>query len=345
MPDPIDNRVTVGAVLDSLRKHAVGRLRSARPGTDLLIVAMTGSGRIARRRVDTKLEYWRRTESSGPFALCYAVDYHTDGSPVSKIQADGGAWGFMNSYRRAVKDVARKSNDLRNNRDILRRGSVFTTPAYVVAYADLEPVKKLLKIAYEGWLRGTDPLASPELVERFMRATPTAGASQEVLQVVKPSSDSAGIGTIGDAVVVETVPEIVFSDQVTVFERAATGTLQQKEAALLTRFRRYLLKAHGGEFVRCRIRLPYGSLVTDTMDVSTGTLYEAKSNADRETVRTALGQVLDYGRYTRDALLAVLLPDRPPADVVDLLEQHNIGCVVEIEPDIFADLTMLGRCP
>lgn len=217
--------------------------------------------------------------------MCYAVDYHTDGSPVSKNQADGGAWAFKNSYRSAAKDVARKGNDLRNNRDILRRSSVFTTPAYVVPAPDLEAVKKLLKAAYAGWLQGTDPLASPKLVERFRTGSPTGIASGKILGTVKPASDSTVTGNIGDAVVVEAVPEAIFAEQVTVCERAATGTLRQKEAALLTRFRSYLSKAHGGELVRYRITMPYGALITDTMDVSTGTLYEAKSDADRERQR------------------------------------------------------------
>lgn len=64
-----------------------------------------------------------------------------------------------------------------------------------------------------------------------------------------------------------------------------------------------------------------------------------------ESVRLALGQVLDYGRYVNDSALAVLLPEPPAADLVELLESHNVGCVVEGKPGEFTDMTALERCP
>ena len=78
---------------------------------------------------------------------------------------------------------------------------------------------------------------------------------------------------------------------------------------------------------------------------SAGVLYEAKGTAERMSVRLALGQVLDYGRFISGAELAVLLPGPPAADLVELLESHNVGCVVESNLGQFADMTGLGRCP
>ena len=63
------------------------------------------------------------------------------------------------------------------------------------------------------------------------------------------------------------------------------------------------------------------------------------------SVRLALGQVLDYGRYVDQSRLAVLLPEAPAADLVELLELHNVGCVVQTNPDNFIDMTTLKRCP
>lgn len=63
------------------------------------------------------------------------------------------------------------------------------------------------------------------------------------------------------------------------------------------------------------------------------------------SVRLALGQILDYGRYVEGSRLAVLLPDAPTDDLVGLLEQHDIGCVIETTPGNFLDLTALQRCP
>ncbi|MCV6970053.1 hypothetical protein [Mycobacterium bohemicum] len=63
------------------------------------------------------------------------------------------------------------------------------------------------------------------------------------------------------------------------------------------------------------------------------------------SVRLALGQVLDYGRYVDDSRLAILLPGPPAADLVELLEGYDVGCVVETTPDDFVDMTSLNRCP
>jgi hypothetical protein len=65
--------------------------------------------------------------------------------------------------------------------------------------------------------------------------------------------------------------------------------------------------------------------------------------------RLALGQVLDYGRYVKQEVpamrLAVLLPDRPTDNLIELLQDHEIGCVVQTSPDVFNDTTLLGYCP
>jgi hypothetical protein len=43
--------------------------------------------------------------------------------------------------------------------------------------------------------------------------------------------------------------------------------------------------------------------------------------------------------------MAVLLPDRPATDLVELLTELEIGCVVENKDRTFTDITGLGRCP
>lgn len=143
---------------------------------------------------------------------------------------------------------------------------------------------------------------------------------------------------------VEAVPEPAVTAERTEVERTISGEAEQKEAGLTARFRDYLEK-HGRDVKRYKITTPAGLLFTDTADVSSGVLYEAKGTAERMSVRLALGQVLDYGRYVRGADLAILLPDSPAADLVELLESHNVGCVVEGELGEFSDMTGLKRCP
>ncbi len=67
--------------------------------------------------------------------------------------------------------------------------------------------------------------------------------------------------------------------------------------------------------------IPVGSaaLYTDLADMTDYMLYGAKGSEKRMSVRPALGQVLDYGRFI-DAHDAVLLPEPPTADLVDLLQ-------------------------
>lgn len=62
-------------------------------------------------------------------------------------------------------------------------------------------------------------------------------------------------------------------------------------------------------------------------------------------VYRALGQVLDYGRCVGGSRLAILLAEAPAADLVELLEAHEVGYVVETTPDNFIDMTTLKRCP
>ena len=148
-----------------------------------------------------------------------------------------------------------------------------------------------------------------------------------------------------EAVSVDAVPQAVIKNEVSEFERAASGSALQKEADLTRRFTDYLETEHGRTVRRYKITTPAGIFFTDTADITAGVLYEAKSDASRMSVRLALGQVLDYGRYVNGSDLAVLLPAMPAADLIELLESHQVGCVVEGADGQFFDVTGLGRCP
>jgi 5-methylcytosine-specific restriction protein A len=166
-----------------------------------------------------------------------------------------------------------------------------------------------------------------------------------VTDAAQPSViDGVAAASSAETVSVEAVPEAVVKSERAEFERTGSVTAEQKEASLTARFRVYL-ESHGREVKRYKITTPVGVFFTDTADVTAGVLYEAKGTAERMSVRLALGQVLDYGRFVPDQQLAVLLPSPPSADLVELLESHNVGCVVETTLGQFADMTGLGRCP
>ncbi len=76
-----------------------------------------------------------------------------------------------------------------------------------------------------------------------------------------------------------------------------------------------------------------GALRPDFVLRDVGFVIEAKASSSREDVRLAIGQVLDY-RYLLDLMdvkckPAILLPQGPTPDLVDLLKTLNVALIVE----------------
>jgi len=207
-----NNPFTTGALLDNIRSKAVQLLQSATANTDLIVVAMTGSGTVSKSKVaGTNLNWWKSTNKTGPFALCYAVASHVDGSPVNAYQAAGARWGWANSYAFAAKEVAQKSKTLSNGGHTLKEGSVFATPAYVIAPADLGKVTQLLEVAYEEWLASASSGEPPEIADaigiigeianprrsysRRLSAAENKAIEHRAVQVVRDELESQGFAT------------------------------------------------------------------------------------------------------------------------------------------------------
>jgi hypothetical protein len=116
------------------------------------------------------------------------------------------------------------------------------------------------------------------------------------------------------------------------------GIAERREAELTTRFEAWLV-AKGHEVGRLRIPLPGGvsDLLTDIYDATDKELYEAKSSTQRDAIRMAIGQLLDY-RHHIDAVvpkLTVLLPERPSEDLLSLLDKCGMSCVFATGSDTF----------
>lgn len=156
--------------------------------------------------------------------------------------------------------------------------------------------------------------------------------------------EGAGQAATVATVAVDAVPVAAVNTEQSDVEKIVSGPVIQREGQLTTRFQQYL-EDRGCEVKRYRI-VPIGSpaLYSDLADITHNVVYEAKGSADRMSVRLALGQVLDYGRYIDNARLAVLLPAAPAADLVELLESHDVGCVVDTTAGAFVDMTTLERC-
>jgi hypothetical protein len=63
-------------------------------------------------------------------------------------------------------------------------------------------------------------------------------------------------------------------------------------------------------------------------EASIGTSIEAKGSVSRDAIRMAIGQVYDYRRFAdRDTALAILLPELPRADLVDLIKSAGVSLI------------------
>ena len=134
------------------------------------------------------------------------------------------------------------------------------------------------------------------------------------------------------------------------YRQVGAKQARKRETELTARFEGYLTGC-GHKVVRYKIKTAgaTASQFTDLADGTAKVVYEAKGVANRVSVRLAIGQILDYGRYIKahkpGTELSLLLPKPPPGDMISLLESLNIGCVVESAPSVFSDVTALDRCP
>jgi hypothetical protein len=110
---------------------------------------------------------------------------------------------------------------------------------------------------------------------------------------------------------------------------AATHRAYRREQILVERLGRHL-RRRGHEVSRHAITLPDGTeLRSDLTDHDMGLLVEAKAEADRASIRMAIGQLADYSRFISPApkAQAVLVPERPAADLIELLDELKIGLI------------------
>ncbi|MGW3459294.1 hypothetical protein ACWDE9_06710 [Streptomyces olivaceoviridis] len=71
-------------------------------------------------------------------------------------------------------------------------------------------------------------------------------------------------------------------------------------------------------------------LTTDLYDATEQQLYSVRGEGSREEIRTAIGQLKDYVRHINPRpKLAVLLPEKPQDDLLDLLHTEGISVVYQ----------------
>ncbi|KOV27084.1 restriction endonuclease [Streptomyces sp. XY413] len=104
---------------------------------------------------------------------------------------------------------------------------------------------------------------------------------------------------------------------------------ERREAVLVRDYAEYL-RLQGHDVVRHRITPPgeLKPLYTDIFDRTADLLIEAKGSITRESIRMALGQLLDYRRHLEPRpALAVLVPSRPRQDLIDLCADVRVAVI------------------
>jgi hypothetical protein len=130
--------------------------------------------------------------------------------------------------------------------------------------------------------------------------------------------------------VVKLVPiEAQYTEESLVNPSGESHVARRQEQTLVIAYRRYL-ERRGSKVSRYRIH-PAGEarpLLSDLYDETRKNLIEAKSTGSRGAVRTAIGQLADYGRFAEEGTAsAVLLPDRPRPDLEELLRSQSLFAV------------------
>ncbi|MEU4675332.1 EVE domain-containing protein [Amycolatopsis sp. NPDC023774] len=177
----------------------------------------------------------------------------------------------------------------------------------------------------------SDPaFANARITRMAYAANPTLLEPAE-WAVIERRADRRGRSSIAapTEAVVTSRPVGSIPEKTTAAGRPGTRVVDFPEAKLLKRYMDFVGRAR----YCLSALLPTGErLVCDLFDSETNTLIEAKASNTRESVRMALGQLLDYRHHLApDATLARLLPARPAPSIVDVLHSHQVKVIYEDE--------------
>ncbi|MDQ3899801.1 MAG: hypothetical protein M3319_04910, partial [Actinomycetota bacterium] len=103
---------------------------------------------------------------------------------------------------------------------------------------------------------------------------------------------------------------------------------ERREAALVHSYRHHLEGL--GHTVGRLLVIPPGEsrpLYSDLWDETARELIEAKGTVNRDNLRQAVGQLLDYGRFADAKTHAVLVPSRPRPDLLAYLAAVGIDII------------------
>jgi hypothetical protein len=153
-------------------------------------------------------------------------------------------------------------------------------------------------------------------------------ASEETAREIASTRGSTQSIAVARVIAIEASVAHVF--QVASANSSIDVERERREAALVRRYVDWLA-GRGVRAVRHEIELPGlgNALYTDLYDPSRSELIEAKASVDRNDIRMALGQLLDYGRYISHQTMAVLTPEPVSTDMSQLLRLYGVTLIYE----------------
>ena len=116
---------------------------------------------------------------------------------------------------------------------------------------------------------------------------------------------------------------------------------ERKESKLLTDYKNYREKNNIASVTSKKIKLKGEAnktiLKVDGWVEEEKLLIEAKSSCTRNSIRLAIGQLLDYKRFVNPDRMAILLPDKPKEDLCNLIQSLDIKLIYK-DQDTFHTL-------
>ncbi|AFP37689.1 hypothetical protein [Mycolicibacterium smegmatis] len=121
------------------------------------------------------------------------------------------------------------------------------------------------------------------------------------------------------------------------YKKLSVEDRTRKEAELQRDYANYL-NSKGHTTCRHEISVDGQRLYTDLYDETTCELIEVKSSNDRDTMRLALGQILDYAEVVKPKRMTVVVPSRPSYGITNLFYRHGVRAVWRCESDFESSL-------
>jgi len=176
-----------------------------------------------------------------------------------------------------------------------------------------------------------------EYVDHYLADAPETGGGDirsvivfrlRQLEGVAPQTPPARADELAWELVKEVPVEQHLTERFVIEGSRAPCEAERREQRLV---RQYLDFLEGRNHEVCRLQLrPRNEptpLLCDLFDKTTQTLVEAKGSVARPAIRMAIGQLADYARLKPGARTAILVPQRPRSDLLDLADSQGIDVI------------------